>query len=111
MSDATRVTLTSGTGDLVASQIISAAPVSLQEIVCTNTSEAVVYCQVFNSATLPADTAHPDIVFAVPATGSASYDNAQGIHLSAGCTVCVSSTAHEKTIAGAVAVFHALTES
>lgn len=111
MSDATRVTLIPGTGSLVASQVISAAGVNLQEIVCTNTSGGVLYCQVFDSATVPADTATPVIVFAVPATGSASYDNQQGIVFADGVAVCISSTAHTKTIAGALAVFHALIEA
>ena len=107
---AVRPSLVSGSGALVASQIIIASGTVLEELTCTNTSASVVYCQVFNSATLPADTTPPDIVFAVPATGSASLDLSQGIPLSAGCTVCVSTTAHVKTIAGAVAVFSAVLE-
>lgn len=106
-----RVTLTKGTGSLVASQIIAAAAVNVQEISCTNTSAGVLYCQVFDSATLPADSTTPDIVFAVPATSTAVYDNQQGISLASGCVVCISSTAHTKTIGSAVAVFGALTES
>lgn len=111
MSNPVRVALTSGTGSLAASQVVSAVPVMLQEVLCVNTSTDVLYCQVFNSATVPADTATPDIVFAVPGTGTASYDNTQGISFDAGVSVCVSTTAHTKTIATAVAVFHALTES
>jgi hypothetical protein len=111
MSDATRVTLTSGGGALVASQVISAEGVMVQEVVCTNTSGATVYCQLANAATLPADATTPAIVFAVPAGASAAYDNAQGIYFDTGLVVCVSSTAHVKTISGAIAVFHTLTEA
>ena len=107
---AVRPSLVSGSGALVASQIIIASGTVLEELLCTNTSASVVYCQIFNSATLPADTTTPDIVFAVPATASASLDLQQGLPLSAGCTVCVSTTAHVKTIAGAVAVFSAVLE-
>jgi hypothetical protein len=107
---AVRPSLVSGTGSLVASQIISADGTVLEELLCTNTSGVVVYCQIFNSATLPADATTPDLVFAVPATASASLDLSQGLPLSAGCTVCVSTTAHTKTIAGAVAVFSAVLE-
>lgn len=107
---AVRPSLVSGSGALVASQIIVASGAVLEELTCTNTSGSVVYCQIFNSATLPADTTTPDIVFAVPATSSASLDLQQGLPLSAGCTVCVSTTAHTKTIAGAVAVFSAVLE-
>lgn len=82
----------------------------MQEVICTNTSAGVVYCQVFNSATVPADTAEPDVVFAVPATSTASWDAQQGVTFDTGVSVCVSSTAHTKTIAGAVAVFNTILE-
>lgn len=111
MAGRVEVLLTPGTGSLVASQIIKVGTVRVQEVVCTNTSAGVLYCQIFDSATLPADTAAPDIVFAVPANSTASYDNQQGLIFPAGLTVCISSTAHTKTIAGAVAVFHTLTET
>ena len=83
---------------------------NVEEVICTNTSGAVVYCQVFNSATVPADTAQPDLVFAVPTTATASLDLQQGVHFSAGVSVCVSTTAHTKTIATAIAVFNTILE-
>jgi len=110
MSNATRVAVTSGTNALQASQIVSAGSAMLQEIICTNTSVAAVYCQVFNSATVPADTAEPVIVFAVPAGATASYDAQQGISFDTGISVCVSTTAHTKTIATAIAVFNTILE-
>lgn len=102
--------LVSGAGSLVASQVISASPVNLQELICTNTGASTVYCQLFDSATVPADTAVPVIVFAVLSESSASYDNQQGIRFSSGISVCISSTAHVKTIGAAEAVFSALIE-
>jgi len=107
----TRVARVIGTGALVASQVISATPKSLQEIVCTNTGAAVAYCQIFNTTSVPADTAIPEIVFAVPAGTTASYDNQQGIAFDTGICVAISSTAHVKTIKAAEAVFHALVEA
>lgn len=111
MTTSTRVALIPGTGALVASQVISATGGNLQEIVCTNTGASTVYCQVFNSASVPADSAVPDIVFAVPSGSSASYDNQQGVSFSSGISVCISSTAHVKTVGAAEAVFFALVES
>jgi hypothetical protein len=106
-----RVTNTNGTGSLVASAIVLAAPGTVQEIVCTNTSAGVLYCQVFNSTTLPANATTPDFVFAVPATSTASWDAQQGVHFDTGIVVCVSTTAHTKTIATAVAVFNTILEA
>lgn len=103
-----RVSRVIGTGSLVAAQVISATPKVLQEIVCTNTGAAVAYCQVFNTTAVPADSAVPEIVFAVPAGATASYDNQQGIEFDTGICVATSSTAHVKTIKFPEAVFHAL---
>lgn len=111
MTTATRVSLVSGSGALVTGQVISATPANLQEIVCTNTGAATVYCQVFDASSVPADATTPDIVFAVLAGTTAAYDNQQGIPFGTGISVCISSTAHTKTIGAAEAVFHALIES
>lgn len=105
-----QATLFSSGNSLVASHIVSTASALVEEIICTNTSGSVVYCQVFNSTTLPADATQPDMVFAVPAASTASWDSQQGINFDTGVTVCVSSTAHTKTISGAVAVFNTLLE-
>jgi len=111
MPTAVRATLVSGTGALVASQVISATPKNLQEIMCVNTSGSALYVQVFDSATVPADSTTPAIVFTVPANSTAGYDNTQGLPFASGIAVCVSTTAHTKTVAGAVAVFTALVEN
>lgn len=103
-------TLVSGTNVLQASQVVTTEAANVEELICTNTSGAVVYCQAFNSATVPADATQPDLVFAVPATATASLDLQQGVNFSAGVSVCVSTTAHTKTIATAIAVFNTVIE-
>jgi len=106
-----RVSNVSSGGSLVASLVVSAGPCNLQELVVTNTGASVTYAQVHNSATVPADTAVPVIVFAVPANATASYDSQQGIHLDTGCSVCISTTVPTKTVGGAEAFFSALIEA
>lgn len=106
-----RVTNVFSGGSLVAGTVISAVPCNLQELVCTNTGAATVYCQIHNLTSAPADTAVPVIVFAVPTGATASYDSQQGITLDTGCYVCISSTAPTKTIGAAEAVFSALIEA
>lgn len=94
-----------------ASAIASAVSCRVDEIVCTNTSAGVLYLHIFDSATLPADTAAPDVCVAVPATSTVSWDpergdsRDRGVPFDSGCVVCLSSTAATKTIAGAVGVF------
>jgi hypothetical protein len=105
-----KTTLFSSGNSLVASHIVSTRSALVEEVICTNTDSATVYCQVFNSTTLPADASQPDFVFAVPAESTASWDAQQGINFDTGVTVCVSSTAHTKTIAGAIAVFNTVLE-
>ena len=106
-----RGVLVSGAGSLVASQVVSLGPTQLFELGCTNTSGGTLYCQIFNSASVPADSTTPDVVFAVPGTSSVSWDPQEGINFSAGISVCLSSTAHTKTIAGSVGVFFAVVQA
>jgi hypothetical protein len=106
----TRVYVKSGTGALEASQVVKASACNVEEVICTNTGAAAVYCQLFNSATVPADSTTPVIVFAVPAGSTASWDSQQGVTFDTGLSVCVSSTAHTKTIAAAEAVFNSLVQ-
>lgn len=105
-----QATLFSSGNSLVASHIVTTSSALVEEIICTNTSASVVYCQLFNSTTLPADSTQPLVVFAVPATSTASWDLQQGINLDTGVVVCISSTAHTKTIGAAVAVFNTVLE-
>jgi hypothetical protein len=78
----------------------------VDEISVTNT-DAAAYLQIFlGEATLPADTAVPDICIAVDASASVSY-NPEGTRLSTGGNVafCLSSTAATKTVVGDVGFF------
>lgn len=94
-----------------ASAIASAVACRVDEIVATNIETSTLYLHIFDSATLPADTAAPDICIAVPTLSTVSWDpergsNAdRGVPFSSGCVVCLSSTAATKTIAGAKGVF------
>jgi hypothetical protein len=83
----------------------------VDEIICTNTSAGVLYLQIFDSATVPADTTAPLVCIAIPATSTASWDpegasgRSVGETFTNGCAVCLSTTAATKTVAGAVGVF------
>lgn len=95
---------------LEASAVASAAPCFVDEVICTNSSAGVLYLHIFDLAAVPADTTDPDISIAVPATGTVSWDPAEqragrGAKFDNGCSVCLSSTANPKTVAGAVGVF------
>lgn len=91
---------------LEASQIVSTTSTRINEVIATNTSAGVLYLHIFDSATLPADTAAPEVSIAIPATSTVSWDpEGEKVLFNAGFTVCLSSTAATKTIAGAVGVF------
>ena len=79
----------------------------LDELTVTNTGAAA-YLQVFlETSAVPADTAVPDLVIAVPANATVSYDP-QGGRWSVGGNIafCLSSTAATKTATGAVGWFN-----
>ena len=93
-----------------ASAVASAAACFVDEIIATNTSAGVLYLHIFDSATVPADTTAPLVCIAVPATSTAAYDpregrGSRGAKFDNGCSVCFSSTAATKTVAGSVGVF------
>jgi len=93
-----------------ASAVAFGGPCFVDEIIATNTSAGTLYLHIFDSATVPADTAAPDVCIAVTAESTVSYDpqdqkGSNGIKFDAGCSVCFSSTAATKTVAGAVGVF------
>lgn len=94
---------------LEASAVVDANECSLSEIVVTNTGVATLYLQLFESATVPADTTVADFSVAVPAGQTISWSAPSqfggGIRLSA-LSVCLSSTAVTKTVAGAVGAFY-----
>jgi hypothetical protein len=79
----------------------------LDEIIVTNTDTVARYLQLFlGDTTVPADTAVPDFILAVPAGSSISYDP-QGAKWPVGGSLafCLSTTAATKTAAGAVGFF------
>jgi len=90
-----------------ASAVAVAEEAFLDEVVATNTTAGVLYLHVFASATVPADTAAPVVCVAIPATSTVSWDprGPLGEKFDSGISVCLSSTAATKTVAGAVGVF------
>jgi len=85
-----------------ASTIAKATPGAIFSIVGYNSKVSAQFIQLHNSATLPADTAIPSIVFSVPALSNFSYDFGEiGRQCTAGIVVCNSSTAETKTIGSA----------
>lgn len=92
---------------LEASAVVSAEEAWLDEVVATNSSAGVLYLQVFDSATVPADTTASYVTIAIPATSTVSWDprGNKGQKFDNGISVCLSSTAVTKTVAGSVAGF------
>jgi len=66
----------------------------------TNVSGADAFLQVFDSATVPADTAVPMVSVPVANGTVQFYDTPTGIPLVNGLAVCLSSTQATKTLAG-----------
>lgn len=86
---------------LAASLIAKASAGTLYRAIITNTGAAQ-FVQIHNTATLPADTAVPAMVVAVPAASSLILDlGPSGLAFSTGITLCNSSTAPTKTIGAA----------
>ena len=93
---------------LAASKIIKASPGTLTHLVVTNTKASAQFCQVFDSATLPAESAVPLVSFKLPAGDARSYDiGGPGMPFTAGIVACNSSTQGTKTIGSADCLFFA----
>jgi len=91
-----------------ASRIIKASGGILLSIMGYNSGPAQ-FIQLHDSATLPADTAVPEVVIAVPALSNFSIDvPVSGIPFTAGVLVCNSSTGPTKTIGSANCYFAAV---
>ena len=84
--------------------VASARSCRIDEIIASNTSSSLRWLHIFDSATLPADTAVPDISIAIAAQSTVSWDSEQraaadrGTPFSNGLAICLSSTAATKTI-------------
>lgn len=87
---------------LVASAVVKATPCVLLELRGVNTSASTRYVQVFDSATVPADSAVPSTAPIPVAAGAAfSVVYPHGVTLTAGLSIATSSTAATKTVGSA----------
>lgn len=89
-----------------ASAIVKAAPGQLLFLHFYNANAAARWLQVFDSATLPADTAIPLLTFPVAIAGTFTLNLAPlGLLMAKGIVVCNSSTGPTKTIGAADSLF------
>ena len=105
-----------------ASAVVSAVPARVSKVVVFNDNVAAQYIQIFDSATVPADTAVPDLCFIVPADSTFVFDFPQTIdgrqlggldrhpEFSAGVAISNSSTAATKTIGTTDCLFYVFGE-
>lgn len=107
-------TLVSTAGSAVASAVIKAAPGTLRKLhVVRSGGTGSVYVQVFNSATVPADTAVPvwrSGALATPGDVTLDFGDDEGLFCDTGISVCISTTVGTKTVGSAEAFFHALVD-
>jgi hypothetical protein len=92
-----------------ASHILKASSGKLISLCGYNSKSSAQFIQLHNSATLPADTAVPVLMFTVPASSNFSFDVPLGAFpFSTGIVVCNSSTGPTKTIGAADCFFTAI---
>lgn len=91
---------------LEAQRVVKASAGNIFEISGYTTSAGFV--QIFNSTTVPADTAVPIISFAVSANSNFSRKFEKPVRFGTGISVCHSSTQATKTVSGNVAWFEVL---
>lgn len=93
---------------LGASLVVKASQGKLYGLSVTNTNAAARFFQVFDAATLPADTAVPVISFSVAAAQAGGlYFGSVGRAFEQGIVVCNSTTQGTKTIGSADSLFDA----
>lgn len=85
-----------------ASRVLKASPGKLHSLSGYSARTSSQFIQLFNSTTVPADTAVPVLTFTVPASSNFSFDfGFPGIPLSTGIAVSNSGTQQTKTIGSA----------
>lgn len=94
------------TQGLATSGVIKAFPGTIFEIIGTNNSGSTRYFQLFDSATVPADTALPTVApIAIPAGLSFSIKFGAGVVFTSGIAWCSSTTLATKTVTGVADVW------
>ena len=97
----TRVRASKTTTALATSLVVKAVRGTLYGLTGYNNRSSSQFIQIHDAASLPADTAVPDIVFTVPATTSFSLNYDEGREFQIGIVISNSSTAATKTIGSA----------
>jgi hypothetical protein len=94
------------TAAAVKSLIVSAAPATLVDVTVQNVTATLKYVQLFNSATVPADTAVPDFVYQIAIDGHLVIDfSSLPEYFDTGVVVCTSSTDITKTLSATSDLF------
>lgn len=94
-----------------ASHVLKASAGKLISLIGYNSKSSAQFIQIFDSATVPADTAVPVCVFTVPAANNFSLDiPITGLPCSVGISVSNSSTGPTKTIGSADVFFTAVVQ-
>jgi hypothetical protein len=92
-----------------ASHVLKASAGQLVSVAGYNSKTSAQFIQLYNSTTVPADTAVPVLVFTVPASSNFSYDvPVTGLPFSTGIAVANSSTGPTKTVGSADCYFTAV---
>jgi hypothetical protein len=106
-----------------ASAVVSAAPARISKVIVFNDAASAQYIQLFDSTTVPADTAVPDLCFVVAADSMLTIDLPRTLErrvaggldrfplFETGIAVSNSSTAATKTIGSADCLFYVFGEA